>query len=710
MKKLSVICMAALLLLAMSCKKNEKENSEKGPGFRATLENPTGDSKTHLVDGNKVMWTNGDKITVINGSNVPMVFTAKSGDANTVEFDNEEATQAFYTPNFTAYYPKDLYEGGHLTLQPTQTYVENTFAEGLNPMAAVSTDTDLEFMNICGMLCLQLKGTQKVTKITVTSKDNSAIWGNATLTPQGTDGEMVPVISALTDGGPSVELTCPAVQLEATAKKFYIILPDGAFPTGFNLSVTTEDGKVFTKNSSGDVKIDRSYINMLPELEVVTKEPINPTVTMTENCVNCTYSVTGVINVPATEDTQCTFGIVYSETVQAPTVGGEGCVKIDENTDSFHGDRNVTVDITKLTLNKNYYVRIYAKCDGEYAYSGMKQIANCTAQDLPDNWGNDGTSPYTFSISATKKVKFSRGNLQYNAAGIIGLDADFLSSVGGTWSFAAHQFDIIGAANEYPNVQLVNGGSIDIFGWGATGWNHNNKSYRPWDDNLEATNYYPYFVGSPNLAVYGQWDVTEWAPVNQWNLDDPDPDGTWGLYRFADWGYNAISNGGNTLNYGWHVLKSYSVPEEGATQADLNAFYASEWGYLFYGRTNAENLWESGYIACKPGVILLPDNWDWDNVDSYLQTIWNGDHNYNYLQWSAMEKAGAVYLPTTGGRTGDTGQSGDWYGSAHYWAENWNPGVGSGICKLWFPAGGAVWGACDLACSRISVRLVKDAN
>ena len=76
--------------------------------------------------------------------------------------------------------------------------------------------------------------------------------------------------------------------------------------------------------------------------------------------------------------------------------------------------------------------------------------------DLPGDCGGSTPTgdklPGVFSVSGTKAVNFSKGNLQY---------------VGGNWQFADNQWDVIGAS------QADN--SRDLFGWG-TGNNPNQKS------------------------------------------------------------------------------------------------------------------------------------------------------------------------------------------------------------------------------------------
>ena len=102
----------------------------------------------------------------------------------------------------------------------------------------------------------------------------------------------------------------------------------------------------------------------------------------------------------------------------------------------------------------------------------------------------DGALPGLFSVSATKQVHFSQGNLQYQASTK-------------TWRFAEHQYDYVGSDNR--SISSTYSGWIDLFGWG-TGSN----------PTLSSTSYMDY--------------------------------GT-----FVDWGSNPISNGGNTVNQ-WRTL------------------------------------------------------------------------------------------------------------------------------------------------------------
>ena len=112
-----------------------------------------------------------------------------------------------------------------------------------------------------------------------------------------------------------------------------------------------------------------------------------------------------------------------------------------------------------------------------------------------------------FSISSWDQVRFSKGNLQYNAS------TD-------TWRFAEKQTDHIGAENN--QIADDNTNWIDLFGYGTSGWESGAEAYQPWST---ASSYSKYL--NQDLA---------------------------GAYEEADWGaHNTISNGGNRAGM-WRTL------------------------------------------------------------------------------------------------------------------------------------------------------------
>jgi len=221
----------------------------------------------------------------------------------------------------------------------------------------------------------------------------------------------------------------------------------------------------------------------------------------------------------------------------------------------------------------------------------------------------EGALKGEFSVSANKKVHFSKGNLRYYAPT-------------NSWAFADQQYSIIG----YPNINISStyDGWIDLFGWGTSGWNSGAIAYQPYSSSVDDADYQ---IGGGTMN-----DMT-------------------GAYANADWGvYNAIANGGNKPGL-WRTL-TYT-----------------EWKYLISLRTNASKLRAKATVGSQPGYILLPDDWVLPEGLAFSLTPSDWDYNrnvYSLEQWETMEEAGAVFLPCTGMRHG-TIEVGSW-SSGYYWS------------------------------------------
>lgn len=218
-----------------------------------------------------------------------------------------------------------------------------------------------------------------------------------------------------------------------------------------------------------------------------------------------------------------------------------------------------------------------------------------------------------FSVSENTQVCFSQGNLQYQAST-------------NTWRFADNQYDHIGSGNA--NVSPYYDGWIDLFGWGTSGYDHGAVSYQPWSTSGYNSDYYAYGVSS-------------------YNLDDQT-----GL---ADWGKNAISNGGNATNL-WRTLSM------------------EEWDYLLNTRSTTSGIrFVRANVNGVNGVILLPDSW---SSSVYALNYPNGtysSYSNNTIplsDWTGiLEVAGAVFLPETSIRMGGGNymihSRGDYWSSTH---------------------------------------------
>ena len=148
----------------------------------------------------------------------------------------------------------------------------------------------------------------------------------------------------------------------------------------------------------------------------------------------------------------------------------------------------------------------------------------------------DGNPDGVFTINSDgDQVIFSKGNLQYQAST-------------NTWRFAENQYDYIGNAVGNTSPSASQKAWLDYFNWGTSGYNHGATCYQPWSTSTSRGNYYAYGSSSKNLY-------------------DAKDDGS--MRGQADWGYNAISNGGNTENSGWRTLTK------------------EEWAYIITSRTDS---------------------------------------------------------------------------------------------------------------------------
>lgn len=179
--------------------------------------------------------------------------------------------------------------------------------------------------------------------------------------------------------------------------------------------------------------------------------------------------------------------------------------------------------LTDLLPATQYHIRAYALYDSEYHYGD-----DLTFTTLENGGGTDPNLPQgalkgVFTVNENLKVRFAQGNLQYQAST-------------NTWRFADKQTDIIGEDNI--NISATYSGWIDLFGWGTSGYDHGAVAYQPWSTSNNYSDYY----------AYGDYMSNLFDQTGQ-----------------ADWGYNAISNGGNQTGL-WRTLRGI------------------EWRYLFNRR------------------------------------------------------------------------------------------------------------------------------
>ena len=249
------------------------------------------------------------------------------------------------------------------------------------------------------------------------------------------------------------------------------------------------------------------------------------------------------------------------------------------------------------------------------------------------------------------KVFFSKGNLLYNKNT-------------GVWSFMEQQYDMVEFLGQDVGENYADQDSVSLFGWSTSGYDHGGHCYQPWNTSSDYSDYHAY--GS-----------------HLFNLEDETGQ--------ADWGYNAIANGGNTEHL-WRTLTT------------------DEWNYIFATRATPSGIrFAKACVGNVNGVILLPDDWSGSYFNLNFPNTTNVYFENNLIsleQWAAIEQYGAVFLPAAGYRLGtevlNTGSSGLYWSSTHYIENRAN-------CVSIFDSG-LYPQAVDFIFNGFSVRLVQVAH
>ena len=289
-------------------------------------------------------------------------------------------------------------------------------------------------------------------------------------------------------------------------------------------------------------------------------------------------------------------GICWSSEFDLPTIQNGFHL-----TDSGQGLGSFTLAMTGLTPGTTYYVRAYATNSHGTKYGNPKEFETLPSE-IPI-----GAINGKFSVAENSYVFFAKGNLQY-----IG------SASTPYWKFADNQWECLNSSSGQDSDLLTV--DRDLFGWGTSGFPHGANCYQPWATSQNDTDYYAY--GRPLLNLYeGSGE--------------------------ADWGYNAISNGGSQTNL-WRTLTR------------------DEWDYLFNSRPTISEMGDivdARYLKAMvnnvPGVILFPDSYTHPNGVRIPEKVNYPDipfdvNTYYGETWEELQNNGCVFLPAAGDRQGTT--------------------------------------------------------
>lgn len=262
-------------------------------------------------------------------------------------------------------------------------------------------------------------------------------------------------------------------------------------------------------------------------------------------------------------------------------------------------------------------------CVTGYAWSQECPPAATSTTTISFRRNNPSILPGAFSVSSTKQVNFTKGNLQYNAAY-------------NSWRFAENQYTYIGNAagnNVLTSARTTQNAWIDWFGWGTSGFDNTvidatAVNFQPWA-------YVNTITGDANNPYQYGPSITIMAANASWSESLATKNYDWGVYNFT-----------------------------AGVEAGCRTLTKAEWTYLLATRTNATSLYGFGKLFGVNGIYLLPDSWSWSSsavaaAVTAASFVWTAaakvftnnviaDDDNGRALWRAMEDAGAVFLPAAG--------------------------------------------------------------
>lgn len=313
MKKI-LFCLAAFAALVSCTKENPVDETPAVEYQTITFEAaaPSAEdndaTKTTLVDGNLVHWSNGDQVKVgffpafknTNILNQNGVFTANFEETSTEStyFTTDNWAWATSESNYRDYgiaaYPDEatVYSSASrgnsaytdatteisYDLPSEQIAVLNSFQSGVNFSYAkvykadfIANKASLNFINACALLKITLPSTAAdVKSIAVSSKNDVALSGKFEI-PSGMEGayhdtpwDKVNSDGTLTfqavAGNPSVSIVAPEGETLQPGGSYYVVVWPGEHSSGLDFEFTNSDGATCKKSLASSVTFTRAKV------------------------------------------------------------------------------------------------------------------------------------------------------------------------------------------------------------------------------------------------------------------------------------------------------------------------------------------------------------------------------------------------------------------------------------------------------------------
>lgn len=281
-----VMALACISMAAIQCSKVDEpappQTGQKEETVTLTLYGGSPDSKTYLgEDGQSVLWSEGD-VVMINDYSYQVEIDPDNPSVATVTgvYASDEYI-AYYAEYIGGYYePDDTFD---MILSKEQYYSDDSFGQWSNLMVAYSTDEDLYFQNVGGLLHFSITGNSEIKSISLSSNDGAYIAGRLTIPMDdlrnGTLKDSYEIFGYQENQlSNTIIIDGIGVQLGPEPHDFYFAVPARTYAEGITLIMEDADGNVGIQTTRNSIEVLRNEIRTVetfaftPAQDIVLKD------------------------------------------------------------------------------------------------------------------------------------------------------------------------------------------------------------------------------------------------------------------------------------------------------------------------------------------------------------------------------------------------------------------------------------------------------
>lgn len=277
MKTNALLLTLAVAALFLSCEKQPKPTPVPTPvkpstelrkiTLTATLSDLT---KSVLQDGEKVLWSPGDKISVFYGTAQAEFTSTNTEPAATAMFEgylevpSEVVDEQLTLFGIYPYSPANSINDGIITvsLPSEQSAVAGSFADDLSISAGMSTGSSMTFYNVCGLVEVSVVRSD-VKGVSIQGLNNEDLAGTLSV-GFGADG--IPSVQSIVDGKKAVSVVAGEGAYLTPGQTYYIVLAPALLSQGAKIGIETDEALIIKKIESA-VEVKRSTIGVLSNVD-----------------------------------------------------------------------------------------------------------------------------------------------------------------------------------------------------------------------------------------------------------------------------------------------------------------------------------------------------------------------------------------------------------------------------------------------------------